>query len=247
MRIIGRRIVTLMVGLAVLSAGSALAGPIGASVGGAGVQVVVDGQVFDFEADRDGRIVVEDFRVVLEQELLAEFSIDALLDPDPSIAYVIGVTDFGAPSVFGFLFGTPIVPVGPTSVVEASLSAELTDSRGDGVTITPTAATVQSSQAGLPLISMGVDVGPGYASGPGAPGAVYSYGPYLVPPQPGPAGNFTFLTVSNGFGLSGDGDKADFIGYTSINNTSVPVPEPAGLSLLAIGLGGAMRAGRRRT
>ena len=54
----------------------------------------------------------------------AEFSADisGVIDPDPMISYGISVTDFGAPSVFGFFFSTPTVPVIGANTVTASVA-----------------------------------------------------------------------------------------------------------------------------
>jgi hypothetical protein len=59
-------------------------------------------------------------------------TISGSLNPDPSIAYGIAVVDFGAPTLFGFSFFTPIVPTGPATTVDASIVGGLTDFTGDG-------------------------------------------------------------------------------------------------------------------
>ena len=62
-------------------------------------------------------------------------SLAGVFDPDPQVAYGLAVTDFGAPSTFGFSFISPIVPTpGPTEM-ESSIDAGLTDFTGDGVSI----------------------------------------------------------------------------------------------------------------
>jgi hypothetical protein len=165
-------------------------------------------------------------------------------DTDPFIAYGIAVVDLGAPSTFGFIFATPIVPTGPMTVVSGSLVGGLTDATGDGVSITPFGQpTVQESSVGFPLTNMGVGVGGAFASGPGAPGALYAYGPHASGTIAGPTGPWTFLQINTSFTLSGGGDAAALTGFASVE-TAPPVPEPASLSLLGMGALGLLR--RRR-
>jgi hypothetical protein len=160
---------------------------------------------------------------------------EGTLNPDPAIAYGIAVVDFGAPSVFGFSFGTPIVPTGPSTVVAASIVGGLTDFTGDGISLTPTGPTVQTSAVGFPLTPMGVDVGPAFSAPAGGAGAFHAYGPHAAGPVPGPAGVFTFLTVSAGFGLSGGGDVAALTGFASIEDAAVPDAGAGTAALLMVG------------
>jgi len=164
-----------------------------------------------------------------------------------SIAYGIAVVDFGAPSVFGFSFVVPTVSIGSPNVVNASIAGGLTDFSGDGVSMNPIGANIQSSWVGMPLTNMGVDVGPAFAGGTGIPGAFFSYGPYVGGPQPGPGpGPWTLLGVDAFFGLSGNGDIAALTGFSSIEESTAPVPEPASLLLLGTGLIGAAVLRKRR-
>jgi hypothetical protein len=166
--------------------------------------------------------------------------ISGALDPDPAISYSIGVTDFGAPSVFGFFFSSPIVvPAGPTSV-NASISGGLTDFSGNGVTITPTGALLQISSVGPPVTNMGVDVGPTVSGGPGLPGANYTYGAFGAGPIAGPAGPWTTLSITLGFSLSGGNDSAALTGFAQI------VPEPSSVFMLGAGVLGLLYFARRR-
>jgi hypothetical protein len=161
------------------------------------------------------------------------FSVDVsgVLDPDPSIGWGVTVTDFGAPSIFGFFFTTPII-VGPgPTTVDASVSGGLTDFTGNGVAITPTGPLLAISTVGLPTTSMGVDVGPAVGFGPGPPGA-HSYGLHTAGPMPGPAGPWSVLSVTVGFSLSGGADVASLTGFSQI------VPEPSSVVMMVMsGLG----------
>lgn len=180
-----------------------------------------------YESDVDG----DGFRAV----------VSGVLDPDPSISYGIAVTDFGAPTTFSFIFTTPILPT--SGVVTGSVSAGLTDTTGDGVSITPAAALgdpdgdtiaeLQVNEVGVggPAVftNMGVDVGSAMSFGPGIPGANHVYGPFAEGPIAGPAGVWTSLQSRVSFTLSGGGDIASVTGFASI------VPEPSTMALVAIG------------
>jgi hypothetical protein len=169
-------------------------------------------------------------------------TISGVLQPDPAISYSIGVTDFGAPSTFGFFFSSPIVlGPGPTSV-DASVTGGLTDFTGNGVTITPTAAFLQLADVGAPTTNMGVNVGGPVSGGPGAAGANYSYGPFGAGPLAGPAGPWSTLSVTVGFTLTGGSDSAALTGFAEI----VSVPEPSSVCMLATGAMGLLYFARRR-
>ena len=157
-------------------------------------------------------------------------TINGEYDPDPQVSYGISVQDFGAPSVFGFFFLSPIIlPPGPNTV-NSSIAGALNDVNGSGVSITPTLGpNIQLADLGAPATNMGVDVGPAAIHGAAAPGAFYTYGPFVDGPQPGPAGAWTSLSVTLGFSMSGGSDIAVLTGFAQI------VPEPSSSVLLGLG------------
>jgi hypothetical protein len=248
MRLSIKQSLVALLGIAlVLPASTASAGLIGPGIQeGAYVRVTVDGQVFEFAPDANGQVEVQSFRVVANGELLAEVSsLGATLDPDPSVAYGLAVVDFGAPSAFVFAFFTPIVPTAAPNTVTGSIVGGLTDFTGDGVSLTPTAATAQVSEVSGPATNMGVDVGGAVAFGAANPGSFYNYGAFASGPIPGPGpGPWTSLSAITAFTLSGGGDIAALTGFASIE--PVLVPEPLSLGLLGLGLGVVVYFRRRR-
>ncbi|HEY2894324.1 MAG TPA: PEP-CTERM sorting domain-containing protein [Pirellulales bacterium] len=178
-----------------------------------------------------------------------KIQISGAMNPDPISSYGITVTDFGAPSTFGFFFSTPItLAAGPTTVF-ASVSGSLGDFTGNGVSITPTQADMdgdglpelQVNTVGGPTTNMGVDVGLAN-SHLAAPPQTYPLGPYNAGPQPGPAGPWSTLDMTVGFMLSGGGDTATLNGLAQIET----VPEPSTFVLGALGLLGLAWHIRRR-
>jgi hypothetical protein len=214
------------------------------------VVVTVDQDRWDIPLAGDGKTLT--FGRGIEAEGYG-FEISGTLNPDPSIAYAIVVVDWGAPSLFGFVFGTPIVPTGPQTVVTGSIVGQLTDYTANGVSLTPVGPKVQNSMVevlGFPIpFSLGVDVGdpathPPPPVPPPLPGSYYTYGPFVEGPKPGPtSGPWDFLTVSTEFSLSGGSDVARLTGFASIE-TAPGVPD-GGVGLLgALAILGVLAAGK---
>jgi hypothetical protein len=182
----------------------------------------------------------------------------AQLNPDPDIGYAIAVTDFGAPSTFGFSFLQGIVPTAAPGLVQASLSGSTTNGGGVAgpVTITPVAPPLGiptdgdlipeiqvytlSTDGGATFLSAGLDLGPAFTSNPALISDVY--GPFNTALVGGPAaaGAYDTMRVDVNFGLSGGGDIFTF------NGSAFVIPEPATAGLLALGLVGLAVAGRSR-
>jgi hypothetical protein len=176
---------------------------------------------------------------------------------DPSIAYGVAVTDFGAASTFTIVFSTPIQPTANPTEVDASIAGGLTDFTGNGVTITPALADADGDGvAELQRFEVndddeefnaGVDVGPQqiFAAGPAGAHHTYQFGDGPIDGPPLPAGPFTSLVTTLSFSLSGDGDIAALTGFTQILQVPL-IPEPSTLVLAGLGALGLVVAARRR-
>ncbi len=183
-----------------------------------------------------------------------QITLNAYMDPDPQIIYAMSVIDFGAPSVFGFIFGQSIVSTPAPGVVSHSESSSTTDGGADGVTVTALAPpagipvdgdaiTEQfvynvSQDGGTTFLNAGQDIRASFVGAtPSDTQAAINLGPS---PGPAGAGSYDFMRVDVNFMMGGGQDAYTFNGVATV------VPEPATAALLGIGLGGLALAGRRR-
>jgi hypothetical protein len=224
-----RRLVALPAALLAVQVASAQTAPQASAV------VTVGGEPIEiplrWDAEEKGWVVASETGSWLYEDNEARISVSLNMDPDPSIAYGLSVVDIGLPSMFGFIFSTPIVPTGTPNVVSASIVGGMTDFAGDGVSLTPVAPLLQTASVGAPSTVMGVDVGAGASALPGTAGSFYAYGPHAAGPIAGPGpGPWTSLTTTTLFTGSGGGDVYALTGFASIEL----VPEPAMLSLVLL-------------
>jgi hypothetical protein len=165
------------------------------------------------------------------------------------------VIDFGAPSVFGFIFGQAIAPTAAPGFVEHSESSSTTDGGGaagtpvtalappGGIPVDADGITEQfvytlSQNGGTTFLNAGLDIRPSFVgASPSDTQAAINLGPIAGPAG---AGSYNFMRVDVNFSMAGNQDAYTWNGIATV------VPEPATAALFGLGLGGLALAGRRR-
>jgi hypothetical protein len=217
------------------------------------VEIIVDGDVLHVpeSVDENGVATIDDW---VAQTSEYQITLTATLDPDPQIVYAAAVIDFGAPSVFGFVFALPIVPTPAPGFVTHSESSSTTDAGGvagtpvtalppigipvDGDLVTEQFVYTLSQNGGGLLLNAGLDIRGSFAgASPSDTQAAINLGPIAGPAG---AGFYDYMRIDVNFSMTGGGDAYTFNGIATV------VPEPAAAALFGLGLGGLALFGRRR-
>jgi hypothetical protein len=166
-----------------------------------------------------------------------------LVDPDPSVGWGLSaINNSDTPLTFTTgVLNTFLSPVTVDNHVYASYSGSVTDLNGDGVTVTPVGAKIQTTTLNT-TTNMGVDVGDAFTVPGGIAGESYDIPASETGPLLGPPGSWTTMELATSFTLSTH-DVATLNGFASIS----PVPEPSTLLLVGFGLLGAAVWKRRKT
>jgi hypothetical protein len=180
----------------------------------------------------------------------------AELNPDPDITYAVAVTDFGAPSTFGFIFSQPIVPTSTPGIVSHTHSSSTTNGGGGAGTpvtavappaLIPTDSVARddeiavytlSTDGGVSFLNAGMDLNPSFVGA--SPSGVQ--GPFNEGPAAGPAAagsTYDVMRVDINFSMDGSSDAFTF------NGRAFVIPEPSSLILVITALAGVACVRRR--
>jgi hypothetical protein len=168
----------------------------------------------------------------------------------------MAVIDFGAPSIFGFVFAQTIAATPAPGFVSHSESSSTTDGDASGGTpvtaLAPPGAipvdgdltTEQfvytlSQDGGSTFLNAGQDIRASFTgASPSDTQAAINLGPSAGPAG---AGSYNQMRVDVNFSMAGGNDAYTFNGIATV------VPEPATAALFGLGLVGLAVAGRRRS
>jgi len=220
------------------------------------IEITIDGQAAGspvaVEDTTTGVWFVEDYYY---GDSRGSYTLNLTMDPDPVLIYAIATTDFGAPSVFGFSFGLPIVPTAAPGLVEHTESSNTQDPANNGGTpvtalpppggipvdgdlVTEQFVYTLSQNGGVTFLNAGLDIRPSFVGAfPSDTQAAINLGPIAGPAA---AGFYDFMRVDVNYSMSGAGDQYNWNGKATV------VPEPTTAALLGLGLGGLAFFGRRR-
>jgi hypothetical protein len=155
-----------------------------------------------------------------------------------TISSTHSVVDFGAPSPFGFLFGTPIVPIDAPVQATVSITAGLTDSSGDGVAMNLLAPHLHLAEGFLETLLVAVaGAGSGFSvsDADSDPGELTVFSASATVLYAGGLPPYTFVLLDVSFQGSGGDDAYAITASFEVVPASSSVAEPSTLALIAAG------------